>query len=129
MAAETRACKTTTTHYLKQNRKLTCIVSVFTSIRSNMRSPSMANSELFSESRKIKGWFINMVTREIKCTHCPASNNDTPGVSLSSTSIFLSWKNNFLSVNYLIFKTHVIAPLPFRNNSKINPLSQVITKA
>lgn len=62
MAAETQACKIMNAHYLKQNRKLTFIISMFTSIESDIRSPRMINSELFSESHKIKGLFINMVT-------------------------------------------------------------------
>lgn len=62
MAAETQACKIMNTHYFKQNRKVTFIISVFTSTESDIRSPRMTNSELFSESYKMQGLFINMVT-------------------------------------------------------------------
>lgn len=49
--------------------------------------------------------------------------------SLSSASIVLSCKNNFICVNYLTFKTQLIALLPFRNNPKISPHFKVTMKA
>lgn len=49
--------------------------------------------------------------------------------SLSSASAVLSCKGNFLSVNYLTFKTQLIALLPFRSNSKISPHFKVMIKA
>jgi len=49
--------------------------------------------------------------------------------SLSSASTVLSCKNNFLCVNYLIFKTQLIALLSFSNNPKISPHFKVTIKA
>lgn len=138
MAAESQVCKIVNTHFLKhkieswQALYLCLHILGVTHVHFAWQILNASLNPIKSRALKSKQkGFVHKYgdprdqTHELLVLHQIMTGKE----SLSSASMVLSCKSNFLCVNYLTFKPQLTALLPFRNNPKISPHFKVTIKA